>query len=56
MTKNKKNYYKNISLLVILPQCYGNFNNKSDFCRVCDVNEMCKEIPPPKEPEWCNPA
>ncbi|MHA2008960.1 MAG: hypothetical protein ACXABO_15915 [Promethearchaeota archaeon] len=55
MSKNKSNYRKDISFLIILPNCYGNFKKISEFCRDCTVKERCKKIPPPKEPHWCNP-
>ena len=55
MSKNKSNHGEFVSILIVLPVCYGNFKNISVFCRDCDVNERCKEIPPPKEPQWCNP-
>jgi hypothetical protein len=42
------------SILIILPVCYGNFNNISTFCRDCDIKDRCKRIIPPKEPLWCN--
>ncbi|MFX1339474.1 MAG: hypothetical protein ACFFDK_12750 [Promethearchaeota archaeon] len=36
------------------PYCYGNFCEKHLACQKCLVKSSCREIPPPKEPLWCN--
>ncbi|MFX1238472.1 MAG: hypothetical protein ACFFAS_04310 [Promethearchaeota archaeon] len=37
------------------PQCYSNYNSKDSSCQACAFQKGCIEIPPPQEPEWCNP-
>ncbi|MFX1376971.1 MAG: hypothetical protein ACFFA0_14290 [Promethearchaeota archaeon] len=54
MSKDKIKSHDSDSVLIILPSCYGNFKSISTFCRDCRLKDKCKEIPPPKEPGWCN--
>ncbi|MFX1280654.1 MAG: hypothetical protein ACFFA3_14860 [Promethearchaeota archaeon] len=55
MSKKVNNCTQKVSLLIIVPNCYGNFKSSSNFCLNCDLKRVCEEIPPPKEPKWCNP-
>lgn len=54
MSKVESNDINPVSNMIILQSCFGNFKNISTFCRDCDMKDKCKEIPPPKEPLWCN--
>lgn len=55
LSKKVNNCTQKVSLLIIVPNCYGNFKSSSNFCLNCDLKRVCEEIPPPKEPKWCNP-
>ncbi|MFX0081496.1 MAG: hypothetical protein ACFE94_07070 [Candidatus Hodarchaeota archaeon] len=54
MSKNEIKSDNYVSIIIILPSCYGNFRSISTICRDCDVKEKCEDILPPKEPLWCN--
>ncbi|MFX0022725.1 MAG: hypothetical protein ACFE9S_10385 [Candidatus Hermodarchaeota archaeon] len=51
--KDRDDYYKSENLIVILPSCYGNFNEMSAICQDCSIKVKCKEKPAPKDVEWC---